>query len=198
MGRQPGLLLTKGRNEMTQPPESGPSSPQWGPPPPQGGPPPNQWGPPPPQGGPQARGPSRRTLWLVVAGVGVLIAVIVAVAGGQHPSQPAPGQSGPGQPAPSGHQSAAPQPGKHDPSKRSPAYQQGYEWGNQHMGPSPDPPAFSCDSAAGYRFKVARRDLPDWVQGCVDGIADMAAEPGAPTFSLPTVPDCPYEDLTKC
>jgi hypothetical protein len=40
---------------MTQPPE-------WGPPPP-------QWGPSPPQGGLPHRGPSRRTVWLVVAGV---------------------------------------------------------------------------------------------------------------------------------
>lgn len=45
---------------MTQPP-------QWGPPPP-------QWGPPPPH-----RSPSQRKVWLVVAGVGVLIAVIVVV-----------------------------------------------------------------------------------------------------------------------
>jgi hypothetical protein len=42
-------------------------------------------------------------VWLVVAGVGVLIAVIVVVFGGQHPSQPAPGQ-----PAPSGQKAAGP------------------------------------------------------------------------------------------
>jgi hypothetical protein len=104
---------------MTQPPQSGPQPPQWGPPPPQWGPPPPQsgppppqsgppppqwgpqppqWGPQPPQWGPPHRGPSRRKVWLVVAGAGVLIAVIVVVVAGQHP----------GQPAPSGQKAAAP------------------------------------------------------------------------------------------
>lgn len=65
---------------MTQPPQWGPQPRQWGPqpPPPRSRPP--QWGPPqPPQSGPQRRIPSQRTLWLVVAGVGALIAVIVVV-----------------------------------------------------------------------------------------------------------------------
>jgi hypothetical protein len=138
---------------------------------------------PPPQSGPPYSGPSRRTLWLVVAGVGALIAVILVVVGGQHPSQPAPGQPAAGQPAPSGHQSAAPQPGKHNPAGRSPNYQHGYEFGNQQM--SILSGKFDCEFAAGRQW-VARRDRPDWVQGCVDGLADMKAEPGAPT--LPELP----------
>lgn len=149
-----------------------------------------------PQWGPPHRGPSRRKVWLVVAGVGVLITVILVVVGGQHPSQPTPGQSAPSgrQPAPSGHQSAAPQPGKHNPAGRSPNYQNGYEYGNQQM--SIMSGKFDCEFAAGRQW-VARRDRPDWVQGCVDGLADMKAEPGAPTLSIPALP-CLSADARQC
>jgi hypothetical protein len=88
-----------------------------------------------------------------------------------------------GQPAPSGQPPAASHSGSH-----SPAYNQGYEEGNQHMAPNISG-RIDCGFHAGHFFNVARRDLDDWIQGCMDGIRDMNAEgqsggPGTPTPSI--------------
>jgi hypothetical protein len=140
---------------------------------------PPEWGPPPPQWGPPHRGPSRRTVWLVVAGMGVLIAVIVVVVGVQQPSQPAPGQPAPsGRSAPSGQ--VAPPSGSH-----SPAYQDGYEFGNQHLGTGQHAFGNSGECQLDAQAQdVARRDMTDWVQGCVDGV--RAAQSSATPAQTPT------------
>jgi Protein of unknown function (DUF2510) len=135
--------------------------------------------------------PGRRARFVkvgLVAAVGaVLLVGAINLFGGDHPSQPAPAghPASSGQAAPSGRQ-AAPHPGKHNPASRSPAYQEGYDEGYQHMN-APLMGELDCRSAAG-QYDVARRDQPDYIQGCVDGLADMYAEPGAPTFSMPELP----------
>jgi hypothetical protein len=117
-------------------------------------------------------------------GVG-LVALSIASSGcggGEH-IQPAPGQpAAPGQARSGSH---------------SPAYNDGYEEGNQHMTPNISG-KIDCQFDAGRRH-VERRDSDDWVQGCVDGIRDMNAEGqsgpsgSAPTSTVPCVedPKCP-------
>jgi hypothetical protein len=91
------------------------------------------------------------------------------------------GEGAHNQPASSGQPPAASHSGSH-----SPAYNQGYEQGNQHMAPNSGLVDCRWSSA---RWNVERRDLDDWIQGCMDGIRDMNAEgqsggPGTPTPSI--------------
>ena len=170
---------------MTQPPESGPPPPQWGPPPNQWGPPPNQWGPP-HQGRPQDRGPSRRKLWLVLAGVGVLITVILLAVGGQ-PSQPAPRQSAPGQPAPSktGNQ------GSPDTGQTN-SYTAGYWWAYNNKERLGDRILFTgvhtmCASAAPEEAPVQGLNEQEWTQGCEEAWKKMGY--GQTPTSTSTIPN---------
>jgi hypothetical protein len=136
-------------------------------------------------------------VWLVVAGVGVLIGVIVVVVGGQHPSQPAPGQ-----PAPSGHQSAAPQPGNQDSpvAGHTKSYQNGYWWAYDNSGRKDIAPVLGvhpyCASAATQQAPVLGLNAQEWTQGCEDALIKMGNPPG-PIFSLPKLPQF-CEDETKC
>jgi hypothetical protein len=110
-------------------------------------------------------GMSRNAKIVLAAGVGLVVAIVVVLAIGTAASGPS------GQPAPTGR-TAAPSGG------HSPAYNRGYDIGNQHMGPS-----WASNLVGEYDCQyyaadhdVARRDVDDWVQGCMDGIRDMKAE----------------------
>jgi hypothetical protein len=82
-------------------------------------------------------------------------------------------------------------------SSHSPAYQYGYEFGNQHLG--------TGQHIAGNRVEcqveatqegVPRRDETDWMAGCMDGVRDAQASatiPGKP--GVPTV-DCSKPENT--
>lgn len=126
---------------------------------------------------------------LIGAGLALLLVIVVLVA--RQPSrQPVPSGRQPApagqQVAPSGQQ-AAPQRGT-----KSPAYQAGYEVGNQHIstGPFTDAEVFGiaweCDVRAG-QDRVARRDRPDWLRGCEEGYNAMKAETGGQTSSIPSM-----------
>lgn len=151
---------------------------------------------PPPQWGPPHRGPSRRKVWLVVAGVGVLIAVIVVGVGGQHPSQP----------APSGHQSAAPHPGKQDSpaAGHTDSYKSGYWFAYQNsdrrLGIAAEGTGAhtACALTAKSEAAVQGLNAQEWAQGCEDALQKMGyTGPGlfplqTPTGQTPTGPtvDC--------
>lgn len=101
----------------------------------------------------------------IVFGVGLLalgIGFTGCGGGGEHSGQPAPSD----RPAAAAH---------------TPAYNEGYEFGNQHLVPHMSG-QYDCNVSAG-RHNVARRDLDDWIQGCMDGIRDMDAEVTSPASS---------------
>jgi hypothetical protein len=98
----------------------------------------------------------------ILLGVGLVVLSIGFTGcggGGEHPSQPAP--SGP-----------ASHPGSH-----SPAYNEGYEYGNQHV---ENTLGFGENTCISQGSVQARRDRDDWVQGCIDGMHDAANEPSSP------------------
>ncbi|MEB4210980.1 DUF2510 domain-containing protein [Mycobacterium sp. 94-17] len=115
-------------------------------------------------------GLSRKAKIILTAGVGLVAIVIVAMIGNAGPSGP---------PAPTGG---------HAPSGgHSAAYNQGYEWGNEHMSPT-TLEEYSC-GAEGRRTRVwdqlTNKQWPDWMQGCVDGLrAQKTTEaPSPPTVT---------------
>ncbi|OSC32288.1 hypothetical protein B8W69_00375 [Mycobacterium vulneris] len=129
--------------------------------------------PPPPPRSPREKLPglwsglSRKTKLVLAAGAGLVVVIAVLSMVGSPASGPS--GPGPGQPARPG-QSAAP-------SRHSDAYNQGYEYGNQHLAQG-FASQYDCEHYANsYRGFVARRDMPDWLQGCMDGIRDLNAGP---------------------
>jgi hypothetical protein len=105
-----------------------------------------------------------KTKIVLAAGAGLVVAIVVVAMIGTAASGPSGQPAAPGQPSSGSH---------------SPAYNRGYEWGNQHEGPSPFE-QWACGTS-GHRQEVARRDWDDWMQGCMDGIrAQKAEEPSTP------------------
>lgn len=106
-------------------------------------------------------GLSRKAKIILAGGAGLVVAIVVVMIG-TSTSGPS-GQPSPGQPASGSHSSA---------------YNQGYEWGNQHMGTegiSEDTfVAFGC--AQDFRRQYLKSQLTnegqdDWLQGCRDGLS---------------------------
>jgi hypothetical protein len=80
----------------------------------------------------------------------------------------------PGSPGTTAHPGSSGSGGGH-----SDAYNDGYEEGNQHMGPDIGLGEQADCQFQITAFNIARRDSDDWIRGCTDGLKAMEKETGS-------------------